>query len=498
MAISGKHTALICYLLIAILFLLHLPFLHADPDFNLSDSRDAFTDEGLNTSQLRNFINHGQLDFDECDNLVKTPLFNAALYVPLLFFGTQLEIARLTILLLLLTICIIAAQSNLFRQWLLLLIPVTLLQYFVFQYSHFSLSEMLSVGCIFLSCFFLEKFSRSNFLQQRYLFLASLFIAFAYYSKIQFLYIIPVIAVSLIIFRITSRNQQPQTQPSNKMIFYAVAWMLFFLAVYIAAWYMPHRDTFDFVMKNEAGDKYARLSDIPRTVAFNTIFILFGGRQWIFNTLVILSFMLGCYCWKKTSDLSFRFLFISATVWLVLECHKLSMIYLPARYLVSYYFAGGFMSSLVLAKILFTTKIDFTSTIANKNLKYCALFLTAIFILNNSMSYVQLVNERQFQIKRINSYFSTTVKDDRSLIMGPWSPSFNWNSRAYCKPVWRDFMNDNAILAQHPLAIISEPGEEESNQAYSSQGLILSEHADSIRTFNVGRWTVNVYWMKNE
>ena len=64
MALSGKHTALICYLLIAILFLMHLPFLHADPDYNLSDSRDAFTDEGLNTSQLRNFINHGQLNFD--------------------------------------------------------------------------------------------------------------------------------------------------------------------------------------------------------------------------------------------------------------------------------------------------------------------------------------------------------------------------------------------------------------------------------------------------
>ncbi|MBS1659148.1 MAG: hypothetical protein JST18_13760, partial [Bacteroidetes bacterium] len=66
---------------VVLLILLHFPFLHADPDYFISIGRDAFTDEGLNTSQLRNYINHGYLSFDECDNLIKSPLFNLLLFL---------------------------------------------------------------------------------------------------------------------------------------------------------------------------------------------------------------------------------------------------------------------------------------------------------------------------------------------------------------------------------------------------------------------------------
>ncbi len=100
------------YALLLLVFVLHLPFLTADPDYYLSDSRDAFTDEGLNTSQLRNYINHGQLDINECDNLIKTPLFNGLLFLPLKILGTQHIVARITILLSIMLLLFISMRST--------------------------------------------------------------------------------------------------------------------------------------------------------------------------------------------------------------------------------------------------------------------------------------------------------------------------------------------------------------------------------------------------
>jgi len=113
-----NRTQLLAIASIVLLFILHLPFLHADPDYNLSIGRDAFTDEGLNTSQLRNYINHGYLSFDECDNLVKTPLFNLVLFLPLKIFATHLMVARLTILLLLILSLLLCATNIYLRKLL--------------------------------------------------------------------------------------------------------------------------------------------------------------------------------------------------------------------------------------------------------------------------------------------------------------------------------------------------------------------------------------------
>lgn len=80
--------------------ILQIPFLKADPFVSLSqNSRDAFTDEGLNTSQIRNWVNWGDLNVWECDNLIKTPLFNALLAVSFKIFGNYWLTGRLTVLL---------------------------------------------------------------------------------------------------------------------------------------------------------------------------------------------------------------------------------------------------------------------------------------------------------------------------------------------------------------------------------------------------------------
>jgi len=132
-------------ILFGLLLVAHLPFLDADPDINISYSRGPFTDEGLNTIQIRNLVNHGELNIEECDNLLKTPLFNFSLLIPFTIFGTSLVAGRLFILLFLIVILGLTSKQKYFRGIVMVFGLITLLEYHVFQFSHFVLAEMMAV-----------------------------------------------------------------------------------------------------------------------------------------------------------------------------------------------------------------------------------------------------------------------------------------------------------------------------------------------------------------
>ncbi len=492
------------YGLLATIVLLQVPFLHSDPDIRLSSSRDAFTDEGLNTCQLRNYVNHAQLDFKECDNLVKTPLFNLLLFLPLKIFGTQLFIARATMLVVFLIIIFQLTTYITLRPLLLLLGLTTLFQYYVFQYIHFSLSEILSIGCILTGLFFIFRFAEGGYQSQQQLLLASLAIACSYYSKIQFLYMAPLVPFALLLFFLLEKNNRTVRKSIQSGLLYATGWLFFFLLVFITVWYYPHREIFNYVFAEEASGKYEAMLSMPKTIAFNIIMVLFSRDSWMFHVLFIGSFITGIGVFLNSTDRQFKLLFLLGLVWVILELHKLTMVYLPSRYLVSYYFAAGFLSSVVISKVIFQPepisiksffmRMSFTSS----QLRYAGIFLLVNFMLLNSIHYCSMYSRRQYNIAFANAYFAQCLAGKDDLVLGPWAPSLTWSSQAISKPVWRDFMNDKDIFGQHPRVIISEPDEEESNQAYSTQGIDLTEHADSVRNIAIGRWKIDIYWMQQE
>jgi hypothetical protein len=91
----GKYYS---FVVVALVALLHLPFIHADPDSEVSTrSRGAWTDEGLNTVQIRNYVNHGYLSMDECDNLIKTPLFGFGLVPFYKVLGPHIWVGRVLV-----------------------------------------------------------------------------------------------------------------------------------------------------------------------------------------------------------------------------------------------------------------------------------------------------------------------------------------------------------------------------------------------------------------
>ncbi len=476
-------TIIIAIASIVLLILIHLPFHRSDPDYFLSIGRDAFTDEGLNTSQLRNFINHGYLSFNECDNLIKSPLFNLILFTPLKFFGTHLIVARVTIFLIVIISLLVLSSNIYFRKLLPILLITTLIQYYVFQYSHFSLSEMLSIAFIVVGIFFLFRFVIDR--RSLQLFLAALVLSLAYYAKIQFAYVIALLPGALIVTHIFKISYS-----SVYAIAKSILWLVLFSFIYFLSWYLPHREIFDFVLKDESSQKFATVSNIPRTVAFNIIHVLFSAQDWWFNLLVVACFVMGIFLFIKSSSESFKVLFVITSLWMIIECHKLAMIYLPSRYIVSYYFAAGMMSSVVLAEAV-------KKEVVRVAIQRIAMVLVLLFLAGNLYYLKEIFQRRTFQVEAINNYFSVTIKNPSQPVLGVWSTNATWDCKARCIPVWRDFMNDKDVFNQfHPQAILSEPNEDESNRAFISRGIDLKAVSDSSRSFQIGKWEVIVYWMK--
>ena len=141
--ISSKYYP---FFVITLLVLMHLPFITADPDSQVSlISRGAWTDEGLNTVQVRNFVNHGYLSMDECDNLIKTPYFGFVLVPFYSLLGTHIWVGRLLILGCILVVIFLFLRRKETRLFGTALAIVGLLQFHIFQFSHYSLAEMLGV-----------------------------------------------------------------------------------------------------------------------------------------------------------------------------------------------------------------------------------------------------------------------------------------------------------------------------------------------------------------
>ena len=154
---SSKISKIVFLILLGLIFLSHFPFIEADPDRNMSVGRGPFTDEGLNTIQARNWVNQGELDLAECDNLLKTPMLGFPLALTYKIFGVSHVISRLQVLIMVFLGFLFLGLEAKNRGFLIIFSLITLMQYQVFHSSHYSMAEMLAVTSVLLSIHFLES-----------------------------------------------------------------------------------------------------------------------------------------------------------------------------------------------------------------------------------------------------------------------------------------------------------------------------------------------------
>jgi hypothetical protein len=482
-------------LLSLIYFSLQIPFIKADPDIQISWSRGANTDEGLHASQIRNFINHGKLGLQESDNFIKTPLFGVYLFAPIALFGSSLSVARWAVIVPFFLLIFWVSWKNPYHVKLLLFfIPMVFLEYHVFTFAHFSLAEMPSTIFIFSGILLFAQPLKNDKTWQRAIGLALLF-SMAYLFKIQFLYIVPILPLLLLVYFFRKKDQK---NIHVKALFFSSIFMAFIFLIYILAWYLPNQEFYNYVMIDQTTNRFAYYFDLPDHLRWINKNIFLEKKLQLVTFLFYFLFPVGLLLFfrktstpAKESDRFYKKIFLGLSLWLLLEFHKLTMMYLPTRYLVSLIFCMAAINSLVVFEMFRLLLLE------KKHQRWIFLpILTFVIVLFfNLNNYQNAYERRTFDIRKINQYLAPYEFGDRPII-GAWAPSLTWKTEAKTYPVWGEYFNDKNILTeQKPVIIISELDESDSSQAYQSQNIQIDQHADSIRYFQIHNFKLKVLWM---
>lgn len=477
--------------LLLMLLIMHIPFIEADPDRDISFSRGPFTDEGLNSIQIRNLLDHGYLDLAECDNFLKTPLFNLTLAVPYALFGTNLETGRLAVLLLTLVIIFFMSKAKEMRIIIPFFIIITLLQYQVFQFTHFALAEILSSSLILLSIalYLQARIEPDEKISRRKLAAAVIILSLSYYFKIQFIYIIFLPLVTILFEKAFGR-----WKPLGHGILRTVLlWTAIPAFVYLVGWYLPSFTTYNHMMVHQSGT-FGISGETIDLIEFNLREFFLKGPSLYLTILFLLMLFLSILLYRNGATRKFKVLLPAALAWNLLELHKILMVYLPTRYQLSLLVSIGFTISLILAEA-FEGK-SMLPDMVKKIFRYSAVFIVMSVLILQVVSYQKTLSNRTFEIREVNRYLASCSGEEDTVI-GAWAPSFTWKSNSRSFPVWNGFLNfQDPLNSFHPRAIVSEPDEEDSNQAYLHQSIDLNLISDSVKTFKIGLWDVNIYWVK--
>lgn len=468
-------------MVIVLVGLLHAPFIFSDPDSLVSTrSRGAWTDEGLNTSQVRNFVNHGYLSMDECDNLIKTPLFGLALYSSYSLLGTHIWVGRLLVLSSLLMILFLFLRRCETRFFGTTLTIIALLQFHVFHFSHYSLAEIMAISWILAGIYLLWISEQKK--HWVWMVAATACFPFAFLSKITFAYAIFIpFLVRFAQFISDSINHTQPSRPLWKDWGIQTLITAFFGATFYLKWYLPNKWVFEMVRANQGQGRYD-MGDAWNRFHFNlNEFILVDGILPFILLVPIALFVLLRV--KFTNDK--QTLFFGLLIWLVLELHHGLLINPPTRYLLPLYFA-------CLAIVAFALS-EFSTSVFKRKVVWVLLIILGGFNLSH---YAQSFSRRTFQIQEVQEYLSQFNLKNETII-GVWGTTLAAESKARSIPIWHEFNPKyNPIDIYKPRIIFSEYNENESGEAYILRGIDLKAEADSIKQFSLWRYDVNLYWMK--
>ncbi len=485
---STRNKIWIGLLLASCMIALHFPFLKADPDIHISTSRGANTDEGLYTCQIRNFINVGELGMSDTDGLVKTPLLSAVLYPAFKIFGISKRTARTTLLVLFIAAFILGLHWNKFTIiWASIASIILLLEYYIFHFSHYCLAEILSSISIFLGLVFLWRSEKNQ--SNSLLIVAAFFCSLAYYFKIQYIYVLPILPIALVLqFLVTNKKNKAQ----GKRILIVSAALLFFLLLYLLCWYWPNKELLNFVLSGQTQNRWILLEQLPGRISYVLKKYFHNSYLFPFTVCFYLALILGMIrMFNKPSKL-FKFLFIGLLSWMIVEMHKFCITYLPTRYVISFIFQMGMLTSLVITEYLLakTNRLPF---------KMVQIFLSVALVFLGSIhikDYISSHKNRSFEMEKIDAMMADLSfgrADRRKPIIGPWAPSLSWQSKNKAIPVWKHYFNDHdPINKLDPFIIVSELDEEDSNQAYSSQGIHLDSLASKSYFAKVNKWDLKL------
>jgi hypothetical protein len=476
---SNRFLIFWCLGLFLVYYFLHASFLLADADLQMGSSRGAWTDEGLNTSQLRNFINHGAFDLIECDNFLKTPFFSLILLIPFKLFGTGLLTARLTVLVIsFVPILLLVFKTKNCYEPIFFMLGIMLF-FPIFQYAHLAVPEMCSISLIVIAGL-IYSYNKGKYT----IGITCLFLLLSVLCKIQFVYILFIPLLVLLLTKVLKSKNNTPNYSIKKISTY-----LGFSLILLIAWFLFFKNEFEFISSMQSGSFSLEKLSIKH-FAGNCINYFLSKYNFIYTLAFIASLIIGLKGLKKNQyQPTTTKILLFAFTWFLLELHKLPMVYLPIRYMISMYLVMGLIITIVCSQALLSN---------NGFIKNTSFLIFICLFIFNLYTYYQGWNNRTFNIYNTNKYLSNFNLTNKSII-GPWSPSLTWYSKSKTYPVWHTFYKTKSPIKKYaPAIVISERNEDDSNQAYQYLNIDLNAISDSVKTVQIASWKVNIYWLRQQ
>ncbi|MEQ9263201.1 MAG: hypothetical protein RLP14_08575 [Owenweeksia sp.] len=468
----------LCFAAFAVL---QFQFVEADPSIDISHSRGPFTDEGLNTSQARNYINHGSWGLAECDNLVKSPAFNLYMAGVFHLFDTSRQSARLAVLIASLLLFLIF--SFLLNKPLISvsLILIGGMHYQFFQFFHFAMVEVMAVQLILASLaagFIFLK--RSDSVKNSWFWLVLHFVGLftVVCLKVQFAY--TMVFPLLLIFLCKLHTNNSRFKPYIITLFGLYAAAILF---YGFGWYVHVQPVFDKVIAGQVTHRYSGDWNGLKALAGNIRTFFLRPENLCLNLFFALS-LISVIRNRNTLKLEEKYLFSLAGIWLLLEYHKVFIQWVPARYTLSLVFA------LALWNAVFTYSAFKSAHLSGKLLALVILVLTVIL---HSSGLTRLMTERTYRSAEIINHFEKYDFKGRA-VAGTWATGLIWTKTAYVLPVWDDFTPMEEFMETYkPVLVVTEKHEKDSDRAFDRQGIDLQHYYSQKEERSYGGYTLFFY-----
>jgi 4-amino-4-deoxy-L-arabinose transferase-like glycosyltransferase len=474
------------FFLLGLVFAFQLCFINYDPDTLLDiNTRGAWIDEALYSLQSRQLVDLGFLDVLSNDTFVRSPVYHF-LHIPFFFvLGTHLWVSRIIVL------CLVFSAVLLFYfpkntrvfAWTMLLIFLT--QLHLFHFSHYGLVYMMAVAFLLFSFYFFLKVIEKPESYKKPLFFSAFFIFLVYGTSFQLITTILILPVASFLYLLLLQIKEKRA--NWKILFWSVLFSSFFAGIYFCCWYLPHKEFIDYLLAAQVAERFPKsLTNIKGVIHFNFIHVLWIKELALYYILAVVGII--CFCaslFFKKSSASFIGGFSFLLIWLLIELPKISMFYIPFRYLL-----------LLISALALISAFVFVFLSENKKYRFLVFVIFGFIALQNCYYNYQVFERRTNDIATVNNYLSKTLPKG-SKVLGPWAASFTWKTKAEVIPVWKGYLNDKNIIQKfQPDIIISETDQACSDGYYASINFDLEKNADSVKVFKVWRYDIGIYWLK--
>jgi len=480
-------TSLIFYATLLLFFFTQLPFLESDADKTLAcGSRGAWTDEGLYTAPVRNFINLGADEFRNRQSFIKTPygivtpLYSLYLLPFFAVLGISLFKARLVTALTVVFLLFITFKRKESQALGCVFIGLLMFLHPVHQYSVLCLAEIYV--CLLVVCGVMFRYRIYAATPMKALLFFYFFLLAAVLYKIQYVYLLPLpfLCEGISWFRDFSRVSLRKVAFAGVLLLGSGALMFLF-------WYLPYKEIWRLTGSSSSAG--FSLKEITADLLLRNLdaYFLDPVYRW-FSISFLVSFVVFLFLMlKNLVKHSQMVLLLVLLLWLALESHKLCLTYLPIRYLISTYTAMGLFVSLVWLEAL---QGKFRLAL------FALLLPAAMVVFTNGKALYESWASRTFHQRELIAYMSK-ISAPTDVVIGTWAPSVTWLNQGACYPSWAVYTQGKDILKTfRPKFIVSEPDEADTDKAFFKSHIYLRTEQDSLTQTDLGLWKVNVYMVR--